>query len=74
VSAQWLPRASSVSETSAMPRGRRRAEPLKMTSSIVVPRRARADCSPRTHMTASQMFDLPEPFGPTMAVSREGSV
>ena len=75
VSAHSSPlRDSSVIVTSAIPSGRRRAAPLKMTSSIVVPRRLRADCSPRTHWTASQMLDLPEPFGPTMAVMRVGSV
>ena len=41
---------------------------------MVVPRRLLADCSPSTHCTASQMFDLPEPFGPTIAVIRDGSV
>ena len=32
------------------------------------PRRWRALRSPSTHKTASEMFDLPEPLGPTMAV------
>src|SRR5450756_2507738 len=75
VSAHCSPlRDSSVSATSAIPSGRLRAAPLKMTSSIVVPRRLFADCSPSTHCTASQMLDLPEPFGPTIAVMRDGRV
>ena len=39
-----------------------------MTSSIVSPRMCEARFSPRTQMMASQMFDLPQPFGPTTAV------
>src|SRR5450756_194970 len=75
VSAHCSPlRDSSVSATAAIPSGRLRAAPLKMTSSIVVPRRLFADCSPSTHCTASQMLDLPEPFGPTIAVMRDGRV
>src|SRR6266540_1707380 len=40
-----------------------------MTSSIFRPRRSRAWPDPSTHLTASTMFVLPEPFGPTMAVT-----
>ena len=58
--------------TSAIPSGRRLAEPLKMTSSIVSPRRTRALCSPRAQATASLMLDLPQPFGPTTAVTEPG--
>ena len=58
--------------TSAMPSGRRLAEPLKITSSIRSPRRIFALCSPRAHATASQMFDLPQPLGPTTAVTASG--
>jgi len=32
------------------------------------PRSDFADCSPNTHEIASEMFDLPQPFGPTIAV------
>src|SRR5438034_2558754 len=56
-----------VSDTSAIPTGLRPSVPLKMTSAISPPRRALADCSPSTHRIASEMFDLPHPFGPTMA-------
>src|SRR5688572_2728445 len=56
-----------VRDTSAMPRGFRPSAPLKMTSHISPPRRALADCSPRTHLIASETFDLPQPLGPTMA-------
>src|SRR5437870_2303585 len=55
--------------TSAMPRDRRAVEPLKMTSAISPPRRLLALCSPRIQRTASTMLDLPEPLGPTMAVT-----
>ena len=40
-----------------------------MTSSILPPRSSRADCSPSTHRTASETLDLPQPLGPTMAVT-----
>jgi hypothetical protein len=40
-----------------------------MTSSIAWPRRLFADCSPSTHRTASEMFDLPDPLGPTTTVT-----
>src|ERR1700753_2953068 len=56
-----------VRKTSAMPRDLRSRVPAKMTSSILVPRRVRADCSPSTQLTASRMFDLPQPLGPTTA-------
>ena len=39
--------------------------PAKITSFIDDPRTASGDCSPSAHSTASVMFDLPEPFGPT---------
>ena len=39
--------------------------PAKITSFIDWPRTASGDCSPSAHSTASVMFDLPEPFGPT---------
>src|SRR5205814_6008544 len=40
-----------------------------MTSSIFLPRRSRAWPEPRTHLMESTMFVLPEPLGPTMAVT-----
>ena len=39
--------------------------PAKITSFIVWPRTASGLCSPSAHSTASVMFDLPEPLGPT---------
>ncbi len=60
--------------TSPMERARRRAEPWKMTSSIVSPRMWEARFSPRTQMMASQIFDFPQPFGPTTAVIAAGKV
>src|SRR5437667_1628348 len=40
-----------------------------MTSSIFRPRMSRAWPEPSTHLTASTMLVLPEPLGPTMAVT-----
>src|SRR4030088_2599196 len=40
-----------------------------MTSSIFLPRRSRAWPAPSTHLTESTMFVLPEPLGPTIAVT-----
>src|SRR5438445_3942893 len=51
------------------PIGLRPSVPLKMTSAISPPRKALADCSPRTQRMASETFDLPQPFGPTIAVT-----
>jgi hypothetical protein len=48
---------------------RRADEPWKITSSILAPRSRRARCSPSTQRTASDTLDLPQPFGPTMAVT-----
>src|SRR3954470_7906192 len=56
-----------VRATSAMPVGFRSRVPAKITSSMRAPRRVRADCSPNTHEIASETFDFPQPFGPTMA-------
>ena len=54
--------------TSARPSGAALTVPAKMTSSIFEPRRLEGPCSPITQARASTTFDLPEPFGPTMAV------
>ena len=59
---------SSTRSTSARPDALRPDEPAKMTSSMAWPRRFFALRSPSTHSTASEMFDLPEPLGPTTAV------
>src|SRR5271166_1421978 len=50
-----------------MPVGLRSRVPAKITSCMLTPRSERADCSPSTHEMASEMFDLPQPFGPTIA-------
>ena len=50
-----------------MPVGLRSRVPAKITSCMCTPRSERADCSPSTQEMASEMFDLPQPFGPTMA-------
>ncbi len=52
-----------------MPIGLRPSVPLKITSAISPPRRALADCSPSTQRMASDTLDLPQPLGPTMAVT-----
>ena len=57
---------SKVRVTEAIPEGLRLAEPLKITSIIAPPRRLLADCSPRTHLMASTILDLPQPLGPTI--------
>src|SRR5690606_3310190 len=58
---------SKISSTEAWPTGLRLLEPLKMTSVIDSPRRFLAELSPITQRTASMIFDLPQPFGPTTA-------
>src|ERR1700760_358657 len=58
-----------VKETSAMLSGLRESAPLKMTSAISPPRKALADCSPKTQRIASETLDFPHPLGPTMAVT-----
>jgi hypothetical protein len=62
------PTSSNVSDTSAIGAGPRDSEPAKMTSSMALPRRCFALCSPMHHRIASTMFDLPHPFGPTTPV------
>src|SRR6266850_2475052 len=80
ISAYWdhwpaaLPRLlSKNNSTLARATGFRRDEPLKITSCIESPRRAEARDSPRTHRTASMMFDFPQPFGPTTPTSCPGT-
>src|SRR6476661_466176 len=65
---------SRYSETSVTLTGRRAVEPWKITSSILPPRSNRADCSPSTHRTESETLDLPQPLGPTMAVTPSSKV
>src|SRR5260370_11590362 len=54
--------------TSARPSGGLDDVPAKTTSSIFPPRSDFAPCSPMTQHSASTMFDLPDPFGPTAQV------
>jgi hypothetical protein len=63
------PTSSNVSETSAIGAGPRDSEPAKITSSIALPRRCFALCSPMHQRIASTMLDLPQPLGPTMPVT-----
>ncbi len=46
-------------------------EPFQIRSSPRFPRMDFIDCSPKTNRTASATLDLPEPFGPTIAVTDE---
>jgi hypothetical protein len=55
--------------TSAKPSGKRVLVPLKMTSSILPPRRDLALCSPSTQAMASDILLFPHPFGPTIAAT-----
>src|SRR3954465_14524751 len=54
---------------SAIPSGLRVSEPLKMTSSMLPPRRLLALCSPSAQVIDSERLLLPQPLGPTMAVT-----
>src|SRR5690606_3222776 len=65
---------SNTSSTEAVPTGLRELEPLNTTSAMESPRRCFAEISPITQRTASMMFDLPQPFGPTMPVRLLGKV
>ena len=60
---------SIVRLTSARPSAARDAVPAKMTSSIFWLRSALGPWAPRTQVTASTTFDLPDPFGPTTTVT-----
>ena len=52
-----------------MPSGLRVSVPLNTTSTSFEHLRAVGFCSPRTQRIASETFDFPHPFGPTMAIS-----
>ncbi len=60
---------SMVRETSARPRGARPEVPAKMTSVMCPPRSDFAPCSPITQARPSTTLDLPDPLGPTTAVT-----
>src|SRR5437762_2108499 len=55
--------------TSATLRAGRAVLPAKITSSISAPRSDVGRVSPMTQRSASKRLDLPQPFGPTIAVS-----
>ena len=61
--------SAKVMETSASPRGLRLSVPLNKTSLILAHRSAVGRCSPRTQRMASDTLLLPQPFGPTIAIS-----
>ncbi len=65
-------RPSELSITTSTSAKRRRDWPLppaKITSRIDWPRTASGLCSPSAQSTASVMFDLPQPFGPTITLT-----
>ena len=64
VSSSWS-ELSITTSTSAALRPLTPWPPAKITSCIDWPRTASGLCSPSAHSTASVMFDLPLPFGPT---------
>src|SRR5690606_25231562 len=64
---------SNTSSTSAWPTGLRTLDPEKITSVSESPRKRLAALSPMTQRIASMMFDLPQPFGPTIADMLVGS-
>ena len=66
----FLSLLSKKSVTWALPNLAFFPEPAKIISSAFLPRRFFIDCSPITQRIASAMLDLPEPFGPTIAVTR----
>src|SRR3989338_3965180 len=57
-----------VKDASAYPKAGILSVPLKITSSIFVPRSDFTDCSPSTQRMESAIFDFPQPLGPTTAV------
>ncbi len=63
---------SKINSTEAEPTGLRELEPLKITSVIEPPRSIFAEVSPITQRTASMIFDLPHPFGPTTPIRLDG--
>ena len=68
VSSTWS-QSAKVMLTSAMFIAGRASVPLKRTSSIFAPRSAVGRCSPSTQRMASETLLLPQPLGPTMAIS-----
>ena len=64
---------SNTNSTEARPAGLRLPEPLKITSCMDSPRNSEALVSPSTQRTASIIFDLPQPFGPTTPTSWLGT-
>src|SRR6478736_9692956 len=59
---------SKINSTVACDTGLRALLPEKITSVSESPRKRLAELSPMTQRTASMMFDLPQPFGPTTPV------
>ena len=65
-------RPSELSITTSTSAARRWPTPLppaEITSCIEAPRIAPGLCSPSAQRTASVMFDLPEPLGPTITLT-----
>ena len=60
--------------TSAALRRPTPAPPAEITSCIDAPRTEAGLCSPSAQRTASVMFDLPEPLGPTITLTPGANV
>ena len=65
--------SEKVIETSAKLTGLILSVPLKIISSIFAPLRLLTLDSPKTHLIASEILLLPEPLGPTIAVTPGGN-
>ena len=65
---KYLSVLSIINETSAFVAGFFSFPPEKITSWLSLALMFLYDCSPKTHRTASKIFDFPLPFGPTIDV------
>src|SRR5579885_999435 len=65
---------SKISSTDACPTGLRAVDPLKITSVSASPRKYFGELSPMTQVTASIIFDFPQPLGPTTATRLLGKL
>ena len=65
---KYLSELSIINETSAFVAGFFSFPPEKITSWLSLALMFLYDCSPKTHRTASKIFDFPLPFGPTIDV------
>lgn len=59
---------SNVNSTRAKSASFKSLDPAKIKFDFSLPRKLLIDCSPIAHFRASTIFDLPEPFGPTIPI------